>query len=118
MRTPTPDAPRANQAAIAKRALRESALFRDDPMRRHVYAPSSFPVANTVLAREQSLDPARWRADKAARSVSTWSNPLRRRTDRALAQRRGRLRRFRSASASSAFSRQEKASPAAHWQFR
>src|SRR5262249_14636931 len=116
-RTPVQDGPRGDQAAIAKRAPREYGLFRGVLMKRRVYAASSFPVANNVPGRERSLDPTRWRADKAARSVSTWSNPPRRRTDHALARRRGRPRRFPSASASSAFPRQERVLPLMRWQF-
>src|SRR5438477_646232 len=55
MRTPAPDAPRADQAAVAKRALRECGLCRGDPMRRRAYAASSFPVANSVRAQERRL---------------------------------------------------------------
>src|ERR1044071_5095531 len=80
-RTPMQDGPRGDQAAVATHALPKSELSRGVPMSNHAYAASSFPVANNVPGREQSLDPARWRADKAARSVSTWSNLLRHRRD-------------------------------------
>src|SRR5262249_11159002 len=94
MKIPAPDAPREDQAAVAKRAPRERGLFRGGPMRCRVYVPSSFPVANNVRAQERSLDPAQWRADKAARFVSTWSNPPPRKTDHVLARRQGKPRHF------------------------
>ena len=64
-----------------------------------VYAASSFPIANSARGPERSLDPGRWRADKAARSVSVWPNPPWRTTDHALARRQGKPRRFPLASA-------------------
>src|SRR5262249_50547063 len=116
-RTPVQGEPRGDQAAVAKRAPRERGLFRGVPVKRRVYAASNFPVANNVPGRERSLDPARWRADKAARSVSISSNPPPHRTDHAPAQKPDKPRRFLSASASSAIPQREIALLSAHWQF-
>src|SRR5215470_13776122 len=116
-RTPVQDEPREDQAAVAKRAQRERGLFRGGPMKRRVYAASSFPAVNNVPGRERSLDPARWRADKAARFVLTWSNPPRHRKDHAPAQKPDKPRRFPSASSSFAIPPREIASLSVRWQF-
>ena len=53
-------------------------LFRDVPASVRKGAGSSFPTASSAQWREQSLDPARWRAGKAARFVSVFRSPRRR----------------------------------------
>src|SRR5512132_1413501 len=118
MRTPAPDAPREDQAAVAKRALRECGLFRGVPLRPRVYAASSFPIANSARARERSLDPIRRLVDKAVRSVLVLPGPPKHRKDHALARKPDKLRRFPLAFASSAISLREIASLAARWRFR
>src|SRR4030095_2062139 len=117
-RTPARDELPANQVVAAEPAPPSCELFRGVPTCPRVYATSSFPIANTARGRERSLDPDRWHADKAARSVLILRGPRKRMKDHAPARKPDKPRHSPSAFASSAISPRETTSLAAHLQFR
>src|SRR6476469_7830635 len=117
-RTPAPDELPADQAVVAGPAQPGCALYSDVPVTDLRHAPSNFPIVNSAQERERSLDRDLQRADKAARFALALPDLHTNRKDHALAQKRDKLRRFPLASASSAISPRETASPAAPWQFR